>query len=402
MSVFREIPPTAGLPIYFRDFFSFIKPGCLEDDFKKYLGLNYLRVTNSGTTAFYLILESLKELSTKSTVIIPSYVCPLLPLAIKRAGLEVEVCDICPESFDFNPDELERICSSNNDILAVVAVHLAGIPVDLSFLEKAVKKCGIFIIEDCAQALGAEYQGKKAGTLGDFSFFSLARGKGLTIYEGGIVAASKEQYAKLLDQKIKMLIRGDFFSEGLKVLELFGYWIFYRPFLFWFVFRLPQIFWNLKGDEVRASAEYFTVDFPKHEVSKIRKSLGRAQLLRLEGQISVQREKAFFYINCLKSLKGVRIIREGPGMKATYPYLTFIFDNPGARDKALELLNDSGLGASVAYAYAIGGYDYLKEIIPRRDYPGGRYLAEHAITLSTSTFLEMSDLDSAVNIIKNL
>jgi dTDP-4-amino-4,6-dideoxygalactose transaminase len=400
MSIFREIPPTAGLPIYLKDFLSLLKPGSLEGDLKNYLGLEFIRVTYSGTAALYLILESLKELSSKKSVIIPAYVCPLVPLAIKRAGLKVEVCDIENDSFDFDLRALENLCSTNSDILAVVAVHLAGISLDFAPLEKIVKRHKIFIIEDCAQSLGATYRGQKTGTLGDFSFFSLCRGKGLTIYEGGVAATNKKEYAQILDTKIDLLVKGDLVSESLKILELFGYWVFYRPFLFWLVFRFPQIFWNLRGNRLKALTEYFTVGFPIHRVSNVRKSIGHAAFYRLEREIDKQREKVLFYLDGLKGIKGTKVIKELPDTRAIYPYLTLIFDESKVRDKALKLFEYSGLGVFLIYACAITDYDYLKEIVPARPCPNARYLASRTITLTTSTFLNKKDLALVLSIIQ--
>jgi dTDP-4-amino-4,6-dideoxygalactose transaminase len=406
MSLFREIPSTAGFPLFAKDLLSLFKiknsECCLEDDFKKYLGVSYAKVTYSGTAALYLILESLKDLSSKKTVIIPSYICPLVPLAIKRAGLSVEICDIRGEDFNFNPIELEELCAKNDDILAIMPTHLAGIPLDFDTIERVVKKYKIFIIEDCAQALGATYKDKKVGTLGDFSFFSLCRGKGLTIYEGGVIATNRKEYAQILDKKISFLVKDNFLSETLKIWELFGYWIFCRPRLFWFVSTLPQIFWNLSGNKLKAEAEYFTVDFPIHKVSKMRKSVGHTLFRRLDGEINKQREKALFYLDGLKEVKGIRVIKEAPGTRATYPYLTLIFKEPTMCDRALKLFKDAGLGISQIYSRAITDYDYLRQIIPYKDCPGVRFLAERAITLSTSTFLDKKDLDAVVNRIKKL
>ncbi|MFA7294705.1 MAG: aminotransferase class V-fold PLP-dependent enzyme, partial [Candidatus Omnitrophota bacterium] len=252
MSLFREIPPTAGWPIKTKSlippFFKKLPKGILEEEFKKYLNAPLALLTYSGTAAFYLILESLKELSTKKTIVIPAFICPLVPLAIKRAGLKIKPCDINPDNFDFDIDKLRKVCVEDNDILAILAVHLGGIPLELQNLKEIAKKNGIFIIEDCAQSLGAEYQGKKTGSIGEFSFFSLCRGKGLTIYEGGLAITNKAEYAQLLKNTSKKIFRTDAFSESLKIAELLAYSIFYRPGLFWFAFRLPQIFWQMRNN----------------------------------------------------------------------------------------------------------------------------------------------------------
>jgi dTDP-4-amino-4,6-dideoxygalactose transaminase len=406
MSVFREIPPTAGFPLYVKDFLPIFmqrnRRGSLERDFQDYLNVAYAAITYSGTAAFYLILESLKNISTKRTVIIPSFVCPLLPLAIQRAGLRVAVCDINKWDFSFDSSKLKALCLNNDDILAIVAVHLAGAPIEFREVQRIAENKNIFIIEDCAQALGADYKNMKVGTLGDFSFFSLCRGKGLTIYEGGVIVAKKESDSAIINGTIEKVVNSNFLSERLKILELFGYWIFYRPQLFWWVYRLPQIFWDLQGNHLKALTEYFTVDFSLHKVSGTRKSIGHATFRRLENEIDKQRHKAHSYVEDLKGIPGLKFIIERPDTKATYPYLTLLFDDPAKCKKARYLFNKSGLGVFQIYAMAVPDYDYLKGIVGNADCPNGRYLAQNHITLTTSTFLNDKDLNSVSDIIRSI
>jgi len=406
VSIFKEIPPTAGFPLYAKDFLSiFLKKNCqgsLEEDFKNYLNVPYAKVTYSGTAAFYLILESLKGSSSRKTVIIPSFICPLVPLAIYRAGLRVAVCDINKDNFGFDLRQLQAKCLENDDILAIVAVHLGGIPIDFEGIKQIARNDKILIIEDCAQSLGAMYKDKKTGRLGDFSFFSLCRGKGLTIYEGGLIVTKKESDSVKIDATIARIVNNAFFSESLKILELLGYWVFYRPQLFWWAFRLPQIFWDWRGEHLKALTEYFTIDFPLHKVSKIRKAIGHVTFARLEEEIDKQRQKASSYIENLKDIPGIKLITESPGTKATYPYLTLLFNDPIKRKKAQEKFRNSGLGVFQVYAQAITDYGYLKDMVGNQDSPNARYLAERQISLTTSTFLKEENLDSVVGIIKGL
>jgi perosamine synthetase len=406
LAIFREIPPTAGFPLYAKDFLSVFtlkeRRNCLEDDFSHYLNLESARVTYSGTAAFYLILESLKELSKRKTVIIPSFVCPLIPLAIKRAGLNVELCDINKDDFSFDAEMLEALCRANTDVLAIVAVHLAGIPVDFDVVENIAKKYSVFTIEDCAQSLGASYKGEKVGTRGDFSFFSLCRGKGLTMYEGGIAATGNKEYAELLDRTIQRVVRNNLFSEMAMIVKLFGYAVFYRPLLFWFVFRLPQLFWIWRGDTIKAAMEKFDLDFPIHRVSTVRQLIGHSQFSRLDEEARKQRLKALFYIKCLEDIKGIKSICEPQDSIATYPFVTLIFDDPRKRAQALRALEESGHGGSFVYALAIADYGYLKDIVPDRNCANARHISKRTVTLSTSTFLEEADARSVVKLLKGL
>lgn len=371
----------------------------LEEDFKRYLGVAGALLTYSGSAAFYLILETIKKISNRKTVIIPAFICPLIPLAIKRAGLQVKVCDTYAHNFDFDVNKLKSICKGNNDILAILAVHLGGLPIDLDALREITQTQNIFIIEDCAQSLGAQYHHKKTGTLGDFSFFSLCRGKGLSIYEGGMAVANQTKYIQILEETAGKIMQQDLPSEYLKIAELFAYSIFYRPSLFWFAFRLPQIFWKTCHKPIKAMGEYFDFDFPVHKVSAFREYIGHLNFPCLGGKINAQRKKVDIYLKGLNNLAWVQPIVQLPETEASYPYLTLIFNDCKKRDLVLHTLRNSGLGISQIYLYAITDYAYLKNIIPDADCPNSRLLAERTITLSTSSFLKEDDLQ---NIIKKL
>lgn len=404
MSIFREIPPTAGWPIQMRHLivplFAGMKSGALEEDFKEYFGLPYCRLNYSGTASFYIILESLKSLSRKKTVIIPGLVCPLIPLAIKRAGLKVAACDINDGDFGFDLHKLSLICSQNSDILAILAVHLAGLPVDLDALKEVVSNRDIFVVEDCAQSLGAEYKNKKTGTWGDFGFFSLCRGKGLSIYEGGLAVTKVSQYGRLLEDNFKKFANNDFVSEGVKILELFAYWLFYRPRLFWFAFRLPQLYWQARNNPLRAMGEYFTTAFPLHKVCGFRQAAGHLQFKELGRQIEKQRAKAKVYIDALKDSPGIRVITEAAGTKSNYPYLALIFDDQQRCARIKRKLLACGLGASLVYLSAIADYGYLKGVIPDADLKQSRKRSQDTITLSTSVFLKEKEIQRITDIIK--
>lgn len=404
MSLFREIPPTAGLPLYAKEAFSALLrkggAGSLEEDFRNYLGLPYAAVTYSGTAAFYIILETLKDLSPKKTVVIPSFICPLVPLAVARAGLKALVCDINKDDFSFQAEELQRICSNNPDILAVVAAHLAGIPQDLSVLQKTAREKKIFLVEDCAQSLGASYRGKKTGASGDLAFFSLCRGKGLTIYEGGALTA-KAEFAPLIEKTIQRIVKPAPLSEALKITELYGYWLFYRPLLFWCVFRLPQLFWQAQGKIEKAFIEYFDVNFPLHQVSRLRKDMGHAMFSRLEEGIAGQRRTASIYINGLRGIPGIKLITEPEEGVANYPYLTLLFDDPEKRCQAFHGLAGSGLGISQIYLSAVTDYAYLKDL-GAAECPHARQIAARHITLSTSSYLTEKETLAIIAKIKKI
>jgi dTDP-4-amino-4,6-dideoxygalactose transaminase len=402
MGILREIPPTAGWQLWAQELWLSLqqKETRLSQEFAEWLNLPYAATSCSGTAAFYFILETLKKISSRKGIVIPAFACPLLPLAIARAGLKTIVCDINQDNFNFDKAALEETCQQNQDILAIVAVHLAGIPLELERLQETSRRHHLLLIEDCAQSLGVLYRGNKTGSLGDFSFFSLCRGKGLTIYEGGIAATTRKEYAPLLSETIQALSQNKYLSEALKILELLGYWLLYRPGGFWFVWRLPQIFWQLQAMPLRSAAEYFSPNFPTHKLSAFRERLAQTLFGRLEEEIGGQRKKAEYYLENLQDVSGLKIISEPPDTRASYPFLTLVFDSARRKKTTLHKLSVSGLGAGEIYSQPLNGYDYLRPIVEDKIYPHAHYLASNSLTLSTSCFLRQAELERIVKIIR--
>jgi dTDP-4-amino-4,6-dideoxygalactose transaminase len=136
-----------------------------------------------------------------------------------------------------------------------------------------------------------------------------------------------------------------------------------------------------------------------HRVSAFREYIGHINFPRLEEKINAQRKKVDIYLAGLKNIPGVHPIVELKQTRASYPYLTLIFDDTKKRNSTLNSFSNSGLGISRVYLHAITDYAYLKNIIPDMQCPNSRKLSEKTITLSTSDFLKESDLR---NIIRKL
>jgi perosamine synthetase len=406
MSIFNDIPPTAGLPLSARELAAAYcnrhAGGLLAQDFQQYLRAAYAAITCSGTSALYIICEALKELSQKRTILVPAFICPLVAFAIRRAGFFIELYDIGPHDFNGDAAQFAAACAANPDSAAILINHLGGIPCDLTRFEQTIRGCGLFVIEDCAQSFGALQKGKPVGTLGDFSFFSLAAGKGLTLYEGGVLVANRNEHAALMDAKLRQLVQFDFRMEARRILELLGYGLFYRPLLFWFVFTLPQLYWSRRGDDIKALREDFDSDFPVHAVSAFRMEVGHEAFPRIAGAIASQRAKAACYSQALKNVPGISIMQEAAGDAATYPYVIVLFDQPEKKLQTLKAFAGTGLGISQIYARALADYGYMQGIVPNRNSENARRLAARAITLSTNTYIEKNDIDKCIEIIHNV
>lgn len=161
------------------------------EEFADYLGGGYADGVNSGTTAVWVALRAL-ELEPFSEVIVPPISDPggIMPVALCNC-IPVPA-DSMPDSYNTGPEQIAEKLTDRTS--AIVIAHIAGIPVDMNPIMKLARSRGIPVIEDCAQAHGATYDGKMVGTFGDVAAFSTMSGKHhATGGQGGIVFTKDEE-----------------------------------------------------------------------------------------------------------------------------------------------------------------------------------------------------------------
>jgi dTDP-4-amino-4,6-dideoxygalactose transaminase len=152
-----------------------------EDEMARWLGLRGAVAVSSGTAALHLSLLAL-GISAGDEVIFPSYVCAALYHAVVAAGARPVLAEIDEGSLNLDPDDVKRRLTKKTR--AVIVVHSFGLPADPGpFLS-----LGPPVIEDCAQAAGAELNGQPVGSSGQLSIFSFYATKMFTTGEGGMVA----------------------------------------------------------------------------------------------------------------------------------------------------------------------------------------------------------------------
>jgi len=136
-----------------------------------------------GRMAFYHILKAL-DLPAGSEIILPALTFWVVPALAKVAGLKVVFADVDPATFTLSPEALERAITPATR--AVVPTHLYGLPCDMGPILDIAARHKLIVIEDCAHALGATWNGRPVGTLGDAGFFSFQTLKPLNCYGGGL------------------------------------------------------------------------------------------------------------------------------------------------------------------------------------------------------------------------
>jgi dTDP-4-amino-4,6-dideoxygalactose transaminase len=151
-----------------------------EEELGSFHGLPPGVATSSGTTALHLALLSL-GVRPGDEVLLPSYVCSAPLHSVYHAGATPVLVDVDPKTGNMDPKDLKKRLTSKSR--AIIVVHLFGLPVGMD----DVLALGLPVIEDCAQALGAELDGKKVGTLGSMAIFSFYATKLIATGEGGML-----------------------------------------------------------------------------------------------------------------------------------------------------------------------------------------------------------------------
>ena len=253
-----------------------------EEAFKKHLNVKYAIATSSCTGALHMGFAALGLASGDEVIMADSnWIASVAP--ITYLGATPVFVDIRPDTWCLDPEAVERAITPKTK--AILAVHLYGNLCDLSALQAIADKYGIALVEDAAEAIGSEYQGKKAGSIGKFGAFSFHGTKTITTGEGGIFVTNDED---LYDRALTLSNHGRSRNQSLQ---------------FW-----PD-----------------TIGF-KYKMSNIQAAVGLAQVERVDGLIARKREIFLGYRDQLADLKGVNLNFEQTGCRIGAWMPTVVFD----------------------------------------------------------------------------
>lgn len=173
--------------------------GDFEKEYASYFGTDYCIGVGNGLDAIFLSLKAL-GIKAGDEVIVPSHTFIATALAVAYTGAVPVFCEVYEDTCLINPDLIENLI--NEKTRAIIVVHLYGQAVEMDKICKVAGKHHIALIEDCAQAHGAAYRGKKAGTFGDAAAFSFYPGKNLGALgdAGAVITRHKD-----LGEKIRAL-----------------------------------------------------------------------------------------------------------------------------------------------------------------------------------------------------
>lgn len=164
-----------------------------ENAFAKYIGTKYATAVSNGTVALHLALLAL-EISKDDEVIVPSFTYIATANAITYVGAKPVFVDSEPETWQISPESIKK--SITKKTKAIIIVHLYGHPCEMDEITKICKENNIYLIEDCAEAIGSKYKNKKVGSFGDIATFSFFGNKTITTGEGGMLVSNNEKLIK--------------------------------------------------------------------------------------------------------------------------------------------------------------------------------------------------------------
>ena len=270
-----------------------------ENEMCNYLGCKHAVALNSGTDALHLALRAL-DIGEGDEVISTAFTFVATSESIGIVGAKPVFVDIDPDTFNLDATKIEEAITPKTK--AIIPVHLYGQPCDMDLITDIAKRHNLFVIEDACQAIGAEYKGKKVGTIGDIGCFSFYPTKNLgTMGDGGMLTTNS-QYIK--DRVLALRNHGGAVR-----------------------YHLDEIGVNSRLDEIQAA-------------------ILRVKLPYIDSWNKLRREHAAYYNELFAKCDLIETPKELDNTYCVYHQYTVKVPN---RDEVHKMLGEAGIGAMIYY-----------------------------------------------------
>lgn len=290
----------------------------LEKCFVHNTGANYASALSNGTATLHLALIAL-GIKAGDEVIVPAFSYIATANVIELVGAKPIFVDIDLTTFNIDVTKIEDAITSKTK--AIIPVHEFGLACDIEFVMNIAKKYNLFVIEDTACALGAEYKDKHVGSFGDFGSFSLHPRKAITCGEGGMLITNN----LYLDKKIKIL--------------------------------------RNHGTEIIDGKMNFTEFGFNYRMTDFQAALVVAQLDRLQNSIKYKNELANIYFSEIKSDK-IQFPFIPNYTAHTWQTFHVVLDESVSRDEIIVKLKENNIGAN----YGAQCMPYMKSFKEKYNY----------------------------------
>lgn len=280
-----------------------------EEMISQYVGTKYTFATTSCTTALHLSLVAL-GIGPGDEVLVSDFTFPATANVVVQCGARPVFVDIDLDTYNIDLNDLERKITKKTH--AIIPVDAFGCPVDMISIMKIAKKYKLFVVEDAACALGAEYKNKKSGSVGDVGCFSFHPRKSITTGEGGMIVTNNNKLAK----RITILRdHGGVFSKkkGFYSFEMAGF--------------------NYRMTEIQAL-------------------IGIYQMKNIDRIINQKRKLAKIYSKKLSDIKWISIPRDIPYGKHAFQSFVILLDKKINRNEVIKKMRKMGIETTLG-TYAL-------------------------------------------------
>lgn len=339
------------------------KIGEFEERFAAWVGARCAVSFSSGTAALHGAAFAAELGPGDEAITTPMTFCATANCILYQGSMPV-FADVSPDTLNLDPGEVSRRLSSRTK--AIIAVDYAGHPAALDELGQLAKAHGALLIEDACHALGAEFQGKRVGSIADMTVFSFHPVKHLTTGEGGMVATSDARLAETLRR-----FRNHGISSEARQRQESGQW-FYEMVLLGFNYRLTDI----------ACA------------------LGLSQLERLAANLARRREIAAHYTAAFRDLPAVVVPRVREGVNPAwhlYPIRLNLELLSVGRGEIFRALRAENIGVSVHYV-PVHQHPYYRERFKSKEtYPVAEDAYQRLISLPMFHAMTAQDVEDVIH-----
>lgn len=316
-----------------------------ESTFAQFCNVKHAIATNNGTTALHLALVAL-GLEPGDEVIVPTVTYIATANAVRYCGAIPVFADVCPGTMNLNPKDIEKRITPRTK--GIIPVHLYGHPAEMGAINDIAKRHGLFVVEDAAEAHGAEYLGNRVGGVSDCAIFSFFGNKIVTTGEGGMVTTNNDELAESL-----RLYRGQGMDPKRR---------------YWF----PVVGYNYRMTNIQAA-------------------IGLAQMENVETALADRARLARWYDAALQGLSDhIQLPEQAPDVRQVYWMYTIYLKTGGERerDAVMELLAKDGIETRPVF--------YPMHVLPpyKEDavYPVADMWAQRGINLPTHQLLTEGDV----------
>mgnify|MGYP000212135253 CR=1 FL=1 len=321
-----------------------------ENKFASYLGAKYAISTSSGTAALHLALLAL-GIGPGDEVLVPDLTFVSPASMVKVVGAKPVLVDVSPDYWCIDPLKIKKKISKRSK--AIIVVHIYGHPAKMDEILEIAETHGLYVIEDCAEALGAEFKGRKIGTFGHISCFSFYANKIITTGEGGMCVTNDSELA-----------------EKIEILKNHG-------------MRPQKRYWH----EV--------IGF-NYRMTNLQAAIGIAQLNKISRLITRKREIAKIYHEELESLPNIVLHPEMSWAKCVYWLYSILLDSRKTRDRLAIYLKNH-------YVETRNFFYPLHEMPPFKiegDFAISKSLSERGINLPSGPKIDDDDIVYICSLIK--